>query len=333
MYQAGVATSVVDLITQWKDFLVGEGWTVSSFATLGTGKRLHISKDGLYIHQRAYLNESTQDIGFTDGQLFMYAIFGYSSNGYNAGSLWDEQPGGPTYMDGLATKTLAGGVVALNTSSIPYHFFAFDAPEVAAYCIVEYPTGIYQHLWYAKLKKFGSWGGGEFSFGANYPNSVTRRNVVWPGQNGSTGGVMLLRLEDFDGFTGQASNIGYKPSPGNPRLTDFAYIFKDMHDDAPNGFNSLNPLNGYGIWCTRAGPVFRDGGWNPQLDPISELGYLPELFSVNTTGLLPAGQYPFTATGATYRVFPITRNSPNQNVTDTANPPHSRAWGVAIRDN
>lgn len=325
MYQSGVATSVVDLLDQFRAFLVSEGWTLNSYATIGSGKRLHINKDSVYIHARAYLGEATTDIGFTDAFNPMYGVFAYTSTGYDGGSGWTVQPGAPTYVN-ITTRTIAGGIVALNTTSIPYHFFAFDDPETAAYLIAEYPTGIYQHLWWGRLVKHGTYTGGLFAFGPNFPGSPTRRNVIWPAAPGTVSGVMTLNVGSIDAFTGWGTSYNASTAP---RLTDSIYRYRQSFECSPNGINSLSPLEAMSIFMTRGGAINRD--YNEQLDPVSDMGYMPNLYSVNMTGMVPGGEYPKSGSGEDYRVFPMTRLNPTGAVSDTANPPHSRAWGVAIR--
>jgi hypothetical protein len=330
-YSTGTATGADDLLTKWKDFAVAQGWTLNSFATLGAGHRLHIQKgSSLFFNFRTYINESTSDVSATNGAT-IYAILGNASTGYNAGSAWNQQPGAPVW-NSFGTQTLAGGVTGLNSSSITYHFFAFSSPADALYMIVEQPSGIYQFIGCGQLVKFGTWTGGAFYCSAVAQDQGAAQNCACliGEEIGGYRPFSMVRVEGVDSFTGYATGRNYGSGYPAPRAIDSIYLFRESHDDAPNSFNSLAPLEPVVVLMTRSGAIQSD--FDETSQPFSDLGYLPHLHAVNMQGLAAAGNYPLSGSGDTYKCFPITAINAGA-MGQFNNPPHSRYFGIAIKSN
>jgi len=60
-YATGNAAGPVALLTALRTFLLANGWTSDEFADLGGGKVFHTHKGSLYMHFRAFVNETISD--------------------------------------------------------------------------------------------------------------------------------------------------------------------------------------------------------------------------------------------------------------------------------
>src|SRR6185369_15629320 len=117
-YQTGTATDPVDLLNTLATFLSGQGWTIDSNTTDGSGKRVHAHKGSDYVNLRAAVNEAIWPN--LSGSAF-YGIGVYMGTGYNGSNGWAAQAGGPIKCGGSdtvgASMRLASGAITA------YHLF------------------------------------------------------------------------------------------------------------------------------------------------------------------------------------------------------------------
>lgn len=145
-YSTNSATSVNDLMDKLRTELVtNSGFTENSYITEGLGKRLHVSKGGLFFNIRSFVGETTPAGGVTQTGIFMNA-----GTGYNGANAWHDQPGVLKYNSGAGY--LLPGMVQLTGAIVSYHFFHFsDTNYEVVYFFVESPAGTFQRLLFGRL--------------------------------------------------------------------------------------------------------------------------------------------------------------------------------------
>jgi len=328
-YQTGTISGPVDLITVIKDAAVAAGWTLNQFATVGSGRRCHLSKGNLYVNLRAYVNESTSELyalSFTT----QHSVVGHASTGYNGANNWYSQPGNIQYNPGFGNLTHSWGVTGL-TSTATYHLFTFTAPD-AIYCIVERAAGQFQWILFGNLDKNGdTWTGGEFFAGSGPwdSNNLYSIPVIASAPiGGSWASFAQVRVSSLDSFTGWAASWNFSTGYPCPRLTDAIFDKRMIFDCAPNAFNSLAPLLPLEVFVSRRGT---ETGVTDETWAFDLLGYLPNMYAVNMQTLL-AGQSYSVGTDQ-FKVFPVARLSATTTFGQFDNPGHSHYFGMAVKSN
>lgn len=170
-YQSGVSSSPGDLLQTLVTWLAGQGWTVDSSTTDGTGRRAHLHKGALYVNMRSAGNEKIWP-NASGGNWDTDAGYGiglYLGTGYSGSSGWHAQAGRPLRIDGSTSgcgANLPSGPVSA------YHFFDDDSDNITV--VVERTPGLYCHLgWGPALAGAGN----PESFWYFYGSSTAFRNV------------------------------------------------------------------------------------------------------------------------------------------------------------
>jgi hypothetical protein len=179
-YETGTSTGPNNLLDKLRLFLLGDGWTVNGWTTVGLGYRLHVQKEistaegDMYFNFRSALTErgatitEDNDQYDSDGDVTGFVING--STGYNAGNDWDKQPGYALNID-QTNKSFGNVITPMSTTAIPsYYFFSVgDSVHVA----VEITSGLFQFISFGCLSKQGTYTGGQYftgSFSSWQPN-------------------------------------------------------------------------------------------------------------------------------------------------------------------
>lgn len=168
-YQTGTSTGPDDLLDKLRIFLNGDGWTVNSWATDGTGKRLHVQKGSsptLYFNFRSATNEYGSTItedNFNGANGAVTGILVNGSTGYSGAQPWHKQPG---YAQNIDYNDYSFGMVIspVSVTAIPsYYFFTVDR---TVHIAVEITSGKFQFISFGCLEKEGSYTGGQFFTGS-----------------------------------------------------------------------------------------------------------------------------------------------------------------------
>ena len=180
-YSTGSYTSPHNLLDLFRQFLFDNGWTINMYAAVGTGFRLHASKGSVFVNFRSYLNESIPTANSIENSTIstsMAGVAGYISTGFDAGQLWNAQPGRPFYN----ASTRGGFTVGMNAAGPAYHFFAYpDSDEV--FMVTEFIAGRIQMFGFGTIKKYNpSAVGGQWM-------SMPTRNPTYGGDLPSTTGI------------------------------------------------------------------------------------------------------------------------------------------------
>lgn len=204
----------------------------------------------------------------------------------------------------------------------------------AIYCIVEFPSGVYQRIGFGMLDKSeaGEVSGGQFMFGnSTYLHNVNQssihiagRGLVFGIQN--TNNAYGMVYATVDGHTGWKLWPGTNNVVQNSQemLNDTIGRFRGTVNCAPNAINSQTVLQPIGFTVTR------DGITNPYATttPWTIIGFLPECYYSNIRNVAPSAAYTIGSTQ--YRAFPMYQKSDaafNINLTPTQH------LGLMIRSN
>lgn len=311
-YQTGTATSPTDLLNKLAAWLVTIGWTQDALANDGAGRRAHLHNGAQYINLRASMNEGSGAI-FDSQQQAGYALALYAGTGYNSGSSWKAQAGGPIISGGSAT---AGAAMNLPSGSVGYHFFADEAGDHVR-VVVDRGASIFAHCgWGSRINRvgfltngayfFGSCAGYYYGYGTGGGASVT---AYCPGSYGDFNGAANLFVRvDVDAFTNKW--IGF----GSSVVANQGYTGKSGRTSIRSGIYNLDAgIAGYDTTLEARTVCAQNAGQVP-LPPLlyvdrdvggsSLIGTLPEVFRTAAVGNgFTVGQE-VAIGGSTYKLFP-----------------------------
>lgn len=336
LYSTGTATDLNDLITKFKDYLITNcGYTLDSFTTENTGKRLHLHKNSRYFNFRTFINESTPAGGTTQYGMFMNA-----GTGYNGSSAWYDQPGIFKYNSG--TNYLLPGMVQITSAIVAYHIFYFyDSTDYdVIYFFVESPAGTFQRLLFgriATLPQGSHWAtstDGMFYQGSqahtsnqysialslfgenqtNFWNDTRPKGALY----GTVNSVTAWMSGDFTVPQNQVS-------PARGQCFDSIMRTGSIWLDTPNSFNStpiqmpivMNvTLDTNGLSTS-----------NPNV-PWCPVGELPFMYWINMLNINPSADISISTD--TYKVFPMRKKSDTWDSSNVNNGTYR--FGLAIKN-
>jgi len=316
-YATGTAADVSDLATKFKDFLLANGWTVNRFDTQGSGKRLEVTRAGVYVSMRWLQNENGPTAPGPGGTN-VYGVVAVPATGYSAAADWNTQAGVPVAQNAI---TKLGVGMPLEAGAISaYHFFT-DATNDRVWCVVRKTGNVYVYLGFGvTFTKYGAWTGGAWACGTRSAGGMTQTfgygqmglsiETFPPGYGGVggswVGSPLLIRI-DVDTVVGKY--LGLSQSTFTSERTDRKL------DSAVAGANYSNP-NG-NAWAVEALQARGRSSLNSGLATVpieltaertdglySPIGRLPDVVAINITdGGFPYGSEVTVGTDA-YVVFP-----------------------------
>lgn len=299
-YQTGSATSPDQLLDALRVFAVANGWTQLRWASEGTGKTLSLQKGGLYFHLRSAVNEkiSTRYANIT-------GIWLTGSTGFDAANPWWYQPGTivNSSYSGYTDSRRAEACGLFNVGSTnTYHLFSAAAPDMIA-LVVEVAPGIYHHLAFGELVKFGVYGGGAFvtgSFGSDGYISTSTSDYVFgygndrhyglPFNDYKNGGASFV-LAEADSVTNWYAVCNSWPLTGKRAksiweagtITESNSLAYRWWSSAPNTLNGVTPMIPFYLFVERPGGFFSPFGYTPHLRYLNITNYSPaEQFSIGS---------------------------------------------------
>lgn len=301
-YETGSAAGPNDLLDKLRAFLLANGWTINSFITIGSGRRLHVTKGGVFANFRSYQNETLSSANDVNGQTTaaFWGIGFNPSDGYNAANLWCQQPGYPNYSGAK------GGYLNQMSSAIPtYHFFTYsDIDEV--HVVVEFVTGRFMYLGFGQIALYnGAAFGGRWMGGGGYSDSslpltsgfetsgsaecIPFRNSYYAGGTGSCSSFLRVNIDNHDGWAGGGRIASNSPSP-------LAAISAEYWDG-----DTLTATTSPFTWQTQLLPYMV--GVVRSDTAISPFGEIKNLRRLDITNYLPAEE--FALGPDTWKVFPL----------------------------
>lgn len=284
-YQATSATSVPDLIDKIAIFAGANGWTVHRNDLAGALRTVTVSKGGDYIN--------IFNTGSTDVQV-------RGAVGYDGGLAGSAQP------NQAITQATA------NTGSGPFSNVFFFENNSCLFAVIEIASGIFRHLCFGSLVKYGTYSGGTF-FDAFYlhptndpqdPAGSTYHHPLFgqygPNQ-GACGGVRC----DVDGNTNyfapfrRTNNVATPVASGamssaNEASNDYgSRSFAGFYDRSVNSWSGVTPLQPIKLRVERAGTYY------------SEIGHVPAMRFLNMSRFQVGDE--FSIGPDTWKVFPWVR--------------------------
>jgi hypothetical protein len=310
-YSTGTATGANDLLDKLRLFCIAEGWTVNRNASITGGKELCLNKGSSYFNLKSGENITLLING--SNQTNKYGININGSDGYDAGSNWDRQPG---YSRRNITASSTDQYVSFlpmvtNFGPFPaYHLFSLNGGD-CIYLELEITAGVYQRLGFGKLELFNAStvGDGRFfySTGSGHVTNSTG-TTAWLGSDSTSsnsleevpfrysayslnspsnsGSAVRVALDTFDNWAGSG------PVASSTYLGQIVTGLKEKI----LLYCSPNPLNGVGVLIPITVNISRaDLYYHP-------LGTVPGIRYLDMTNYLPGDE--FTLGGDTWKVFP-----------------------------
>lgn len=302
-YSSGTATSPNDLLDKLRIFLLANGWTVNLHTALGAGYRLHVNKGALFLNFRSIVAESLSSsllVNAVGAATSDYAIAGYASTGFNAGSVWNDQPGGPKY-----SATMYGGFLSKLNGTIPaYHFFSYAGND-EIFAVIEFEPLKYQLLAFGTIAKYsGSALGGQwYSFPSQTLTADHGDGMYYytappmlPFRGSAQSGSQLIGASaikaNVDGVDGWAIDAMYVVSPFQLAAATLEGWDREELDGSVSSIGWQNQLHSYPVYIVRGGLV-----------ALSPFGEILGMRRLNITNFQPAEEL---ALGAdTWKIFPL----------------------------
>lgn len=324
-YGSGSATDVNDLMSKLRSHLTADaGFTEQSYVTEGTGRRMHMSKNGMFFNFRSFVAETTPAGGTSQTGIFMNA-----GTAYSGATAWYNQTGVMTYNSGVGY--LLPGMVQLTGAIVTYHFYSFsDTNYDVVYFFVESPAGTYQRLLFGQIdrSKFGTHWTTDPIEGMFYCGSQAHNNTAYSNS-------LSLLGENQVGFWSDArpkgAVYGSVPDGGTPRWLsgDFSIPQNQLSParvqcfdsigksasiwlDTPNTFNS-NPIQVPIIINVTLDSSASLSNTSPNV-PWCPVGELPFLYWVNLQNINPGSD--ISVSSDTYKCFPFRKKSDTWNQSD-----------------
>ena len=285
-YQTGTATTPDQLLDALRVFAVANGWTELRWSPSGAGQQLSLSKGSLYVHLKSAVNERLRS-GYSN----VTGIFLTASTAWDSAQPWNNQPG--TIRD-TSNRIEACGLYEVSAANT-YHLFALTAPEMIL-LVAEVSPGVYHHLAFGELAKFGAYAGGLFVSGAygsdgytytysGYTDYVFGYNVdrhaglpfndyKYYGQN-----FLKATVDGFDGWFSVCSN---SPKTGKRARALFeagsnsnASLGRMWFSRVPNTLNGVAPMVPFYLFVERPDGFFSPFGYTPHLRYLNITHYAP----------------------------------------------------------
>lgn len=287
-YQLTNATSVEDLINKIAAFAVANGWTQRRNTLAGSNRTVTLQKSGDNIN---LYNTTLTDV------LLRGAV------GYDAGAAANAQPNQSAWT------------AQANTGSGPFanvFMFAGNSPAEHVHVAVEIASGIFRHITFGEVAKYGTWTGGTFfdaefwtTGGANDWSDSRNHRLFDNGTDYSSTNKGAVRC-DYDGSTNYFAPFGTRStSPptqivsGGMGAAANAYNAENtnrllnFYNRSINNLTGNTPLMPIQLRARRA-----DSFWSP-------IGEVPGIRALNMQRFSPGDE--FTIAGDTWKVFPWVR--------------------------
>lgn len=335
-YQTGTATTPLTLLTTLVTWLSGLGWTTNLSTTVGSGRRAHMSKNGVYVNLRAASLEAqwtTMEAAANTG----YGLSLYLGTGYSGAAAWDAQAGGPS----LASAALVGAGMMLTAGPYPSYHFHSDADDNVV-VVVQHTGGVYGYIgWGRRLSKESHTYDLPYFFGStsshrnNTPGTSTVQTVATVGANCS------FPFGTHEASSSTVRAVGFVKAPASIQPGNNNWVCSGIGTNSITGAAGALMLapwashTDYTIGVTdNASPhfrtIFNEGRgvataypralvlpcWLFAPDPITSrqvyLGAPPSVFGCSAVGNGWASQDVITIAGLDYRVYPgmAVRNIP-----------------------
>jgi hypothetical protein len=319
-YQAGGATSPVDLLAQFKVFLSAAGWTVDQDFAQGNGRVVSVHKGVKFITLRSFINEGGTQLGQNGGVIGSgIAIIAHTGAYVVPGvpAQWYNQAGSPILYNQAAVPLTC---VMFTPPGIITNYWMFaDAAGDNVVLVGFKASGVYTYLYFGDIIKVQAWTGSGVYFGASSPMvaSVSDADGTTvmpppPAAINSAKAVGLLKCT-VDSFAGLWTSLTRSAAPGTITASG-----KGMQSTSHRVGGSDEVFDNIGFWGLRTsaassrtgglimlptlwlverdfGGALTGGGW-------SLVGTIPYIYQTKSDGFVPGAS--FNIGTDPYTVFP-----------------------------
>jgi hypothetical protein len=311
-YQAGGASSPVDLLAQFKVFLAAAGWTVDQDLVNGTGRVVSVSKGTKHITLKSFIAETGNMHGQNGSNVGSgIAVLGHPNVWVNPGTgNWWMQAGAPIINGGSMLNDTLDAIMFTPAGLISNYWMFADAAGDNVVLVAFKSSGVYSYLYFGDIIKVQAWSGDGVYFGASTNRNVltAEGNTTMPPppaavpSNGVTTGFLHADIDSFVGKwaalpngTGKAMQatahrVGSSAEGGD----NIGYFgLRTSAASARTGGLIMLPI----LWLVERdfGGALTGGGW-------SLVGTIPNIFQTKSDGFVPGAVYNISTDQ--YVVFP-----------------------------
>ncbi|AKJ30687.1 hypothetical protein [Caldimonas brevitalea] len=276
-YLTGSATGPSQLLDALRVFATANGWTELRWGASGPGQQLSLQNGTQFVHLRSAVNEAARP-----GYGSVNGIFLTGSSAFEAAQPWNNQPG---TIRNTGNQIEVCGLYEVGASST-YHLFALDAPALLL-LVAEVTPGVYHHLAFGNLAKYGNYPGGAFVSGA-----FASDNYIYGGSSSGDyifghaqdrhpglpfndykhygGNYVRGQVDGFDGWfsvcrtnphTGKRAKSTWEDGTGGTRESLARYWWAHT----PNTLNGVAPMQPFYVFVERPDGYFSPFGYTPHL--------------------------------------------------------------------
>jgi hypothetical protein len=326
-YEAGVPSSIEDLVTKLFTFATANGWTQDELDLTNNYGTLHYTSGAtsIYVSFRWDTSPSTD--------LAIYQSLGWTT------SLQPHQQPNDSGNGDTTTPINAERRVTFLTPGpyTQYYFFSAETDPFYFYAVVEITSGVFRHFGFGALIKMGNWTGGEFAYGHVWSQNAAQIDDP-------SGASHAFLLDCIGGSSDIAGTVHIEGMPGQGGTerwgctgsftggtagTDTAGVTRrSLMGGSRGGFWGYymlwfpySTLNAYKP-LVEIPVIWRDTSTAP--DTWQWLGVMPDVALINIRNLNAGDE--ITLGAETWKVFPWVRKQFLQNDTE-----ETRNAGVAYR--
>lgn len=324
-YTTGSANTMADFVTALFSFAVTNGWTQDQLDTGAGQAAMH--KNDVYVSFR-------WDTSGPDS-LAIYQALGYTG-GNTPGNHPDDSGSTIVSSNESSLEQMRCMHQVGNGPYTSHHFFTGTSPDYL-HVVLEFEPGVFRHIGWGELEKYGDWTGGEYCYGhiqdSGSPTTTVNSvllDALWVDTTSSEENRgWTMHMEGFKSQPAAGKWGSQWPSTSNDFLDDTA---GNPRETLMGGFRGGMIAAGLGWLASSQGtgfvPFYSIAAWwwdEDVGDPydIAFLGLQPDVRGVNIKAFEP--KQTVTVGGQTWQVFPTVRK---QN-TNGASTNESRNQGIA----
>lgn len=331
-FETGNSSSIDNFISQMLSFAVANagftmGTTVQTSAGSGSQNVRSVVKGG--VRWSFFYDPYGNSTNGTDNGIAGFMSYTQANAGLNINGSFLSKHGNDFCSDGMVG--LAWGRLYGFTGPYPNHWFFTDG--VSVHAVLEISTGLFCHINFGSVTKYGAWTGGEFigisgamptvgflgsasSFCSPFDGGTSGN---YPAGSQSTTGTIFLRTNNANvsaDFARQGDqSYGYNSTSGYFSAGPTGNFDKSMMADL------LENMPSSSAWRTILTPIiwFRVNGTGR----VYPAAHVPNVAFTRMTDVMVNGQLIETD----WRIFPIFRRA-----TTSGGLPYSDNWAIAYRE-
>ncbi|WKB50773.1 hypothetical protein [Eleftheria terrae] len=290
-YQTGTAAGPTPLLDALRLFAVASGWQELRWGPSGPSQQLSLRKGELIFHLRSALDEALRS-----GYQRVTGIFLVGSDQFDPAQPWNNQPGLPRDP---SKRIEAVGLYEVE-GPCTYHLFSSESP-VQLTMVAEVAPGVYHHLAFGQLVKYGDYPGGAFvsgAFGSSDALTASASDYIFGDTQDlhfglpfndykyAGGNYVRAAADGFDGWwsvcqaspiTGKRAISIWEEGPRSPRETLANYWWSRT----PNTLNGIAPLLPFYVFLERPDGFFSPFGYPAHLRYLNITHHAPaEVFAI-----------------------------------------------------